>query len=166
MKKLALICLFVSTLSNAQTAPVSAPASPSQDRLVVSGDEIYDKKTDKTWKRCNYGQTWDNSNGWCRGVAKRLTVAIAATEVGELNGGWRVAELGEVLSVLEIACAAIVGKSDPVFAEIHHYDWYLTATRHGNPDSIMGARCQGVRTDTAGLGSKYVSLIRIVRDGR
>lgn len=166
MKKLALICVFASTFSHAQPSALPSAAPANQDRFIISRDEIYDKKTDKTWKRCNYGQTWDNSNNWCSGVAKRMTVSSATAEISEMQGGWRVAELGEILTIMEVACPATVMKSDPIFSEVHRYDWYLTTTRHGNPDSIMGARCQGVRIDTAGLGNKYVSLIRVVRDGK
>jgi hypothetical protein len=36
-------------------------------RFVVHGNEVYDKKTDLTWQRCNYGQTWDEGANGVRG---------------------------------------------------------------------------------------------------
>jgi hypothetical protein len=40
-------------------------------RFVVNSNEVYDRKTDRTWRRCNYGQTYDAENRWCAGIIKR-----------------------------------------------------------------------------------------------
>jgi hypothetical protein len=137
-------------------------------RFVVSGNEVYDRKTDRTWQRCNYGQTWDESNSWCKGIAKQLTVQAAIDDVAKNASGWRLPDLGELLSMLEAGCATYRSKDGPplIFVEVKANTFYLTTSPHGNADNNMTGECFGSTTTSAGLSRKYVSIVRVVREGR
>jgi len=137
------------------------------ERFVVKGNEVYDKKADRTWQRCNYGQTWDEESRWCKGVAKRTTVDAATAEVAKSGGGWRVPDAGEMMSLFEVACrnAKKQDSSAPIFPEVIPMTFYLTSTAHGDSDHNTATECLGSTASLAGLGRKYVSVLRLVRDG-
>jgi hypothetical protein len=150
--------------------PASSPAEPDPLilRFEVKGNEIYDRKTDLTWQRCNYGQTWDEQQGWCKGVTKRFTVDRAVTHVNENAKDWRVPELGELMSIMEARCPSLQVKTGIVliFPEFSRDEYYLSITPHGVPENAMAAKCLGNRADNFGLSRKYVSILRLVRSGR
>ncbi len=65
------------------------------------GDTVYDKKTDRTWKRCPVGQRWEN--GWCfsnsGGAFPPLFTLGQAKKLKEPNGGWRLPTKDELLTL-------------------------------------------------------------------
>jgi len=140
------------------------------ERFVVAGNEVYDKKTDLTWQRCNYGQTWDEENHWCKGVIKHTTVDVAISEVSQNGGPWRVPNADEVISLLEVACGNTKKKDAiaPIFPEVSSspLTYYLTASTRAN-DNISAAQCQGgFGPSMVGLNRKYVAVLRLVRSGK
>ena len=101
------------------------------------------------------------------GVAKRATVDVAAAEVTKGGGGWRVPDAGEMMSLFEVACGNAKKKnaSAPIFPEVIPMTFYLTSTAHGDSEHNTATQCLGSTGSLAGLGRKYVSVLRLVRDG-
>lgn len=137
-------------------------------RFNVSGNEVYDKKSDRTWQRCNYGQTWDETNAWCKGVAKQLTVQSALDDVAKNAQGWRLPDLGEMMSMMEAGCVSYRPKDGPppIFMDVKTGTFYLTTSPHGNAENNMAAQCFGSTGMSSGLSLKYVSMVRLVREGK
>lgn len=165
---LAIAALALPVTVSAQAASTPSVPDPLAQQFEVNGDEVYDRKTDRTWQRCNYGQTWDQGNEWCKGVTKHFTIDHAITDVNENAKGWRVPELGELLSIMDLRCASRQQKTGIalVFPEFSREDNYLTVTPHGQPENAMAARCGILKADNFGLSRKYVSIVRLVRTGR
>lgn len=75
----------------------SLPALAADSRYVISGDEVYDKQTDLTWKRCSVGMRWKEGMG-CVGVQKTFTFEEAQKQAG---GGWRVPSRDELETLID-----------------------------------------------------------------
>jgi hypothetical protein len=137
-------------------------------RFQVAGDQVYDRKTDLTWQRCDFGQSWDESSGWCRGV-KRHATADALGEAARSDApGWRVPTIDELASMMEVACRGQAKDVPPVFAEIEHgagMTYYLSSSPSGTPDGIMAQQCMGSMAMSAGLGRRYTSITHLVHSG-
>ncbi len=151
---------------------IPAPALSAEQiakRFQVAGNEVYDRKTDLTWQRCDFGQAWDEANGWCRGVKKHGTVEALAEAATAAGGGWRVPTLDEITTMLEVACGRQAKDTTPLFAEIEHgagLVYYLTSSPNGSGEGVMAEQCfGGTMPMSAGLGRKYVSITRLVHSG-
>lgn len=177
------------TISSVATAQVSIPSlTPEQkeaqkaaaaerraqferelaERYVVNGNEVYDRKTDRTWQRCNYGQTYDAEHRWCAGIVKRQDIDAALADVSANGGGrWRIPDAGEMMSVLDVACTS--GMKDAVatvFPEVLQgpTTYYLTTTSTSS-SNVTAAHCF-VGATMSGVGRKMVSVTWLVRSGR
>jgi hypothetical protein len=137
-------------------------------RFVVHGNEVYDKKTDLTWQRCNYGETWDEEDHWCKGVTRRLSMTQALAEVEKDQSGWRLPDIGEAMSLLEVACADTksVDNPVPVFPEILPNTFYLSSSMRDDQNNVSVGQCFGSTANNVGVGKGYVSVARLVRSGR
>lgn len=137
-------------------------------RFLVHGNEVYDKKTDLTWQRCNYGQTWDEGPQWCRGVTKRLSMNQALAEVEKDRSGWRLPDIGEIISLLEVACTSTktTDNSVPVFPEVLFNTYYLSSSVRDDQNNVNVGQCFGSMANNVGVGKGYVSVTRLVRSGR
>lgn len=144
---------------------LSQYAKIEQDRYVISGDEVYDRKTDLTWKRCNYGQTWDNQNSWCKGIIKRVSIDHASSDIEAMKGGWRLPEEGELMSIFEIYCGAEKIKAQEIFPDIKGDEWNATSTPNGE-SHIMACECFGSKAFAAGVGKQMNTIIRLVHNGK
>lgn len=150
--------------------PASAPASTLtkevlERRFQVFGDEVYDRKADLTWRRCDHGQTWDEANKWCKGSVKHMTIGGFTDEAKSNVPGWRVPELGEIMGLLEVACITGNPAVREIFPETARMAYYVTSTPHSNPASNMAAQCFGGQVSSAGLSRGYVSIVRLVHSG-
>lgn len=101
--------------------------SPSQRFQENSDGSITDRHTGLQWSRCSLGQTWDNDS--CQGEARALPYAIVALVTA---AGWRLPEVAELSSLVELRCA------DPAINQ-HIFPAteaspYWTATRFVNQD--------------------------------
>lgn len=76
----------------------SLPALAADPRYVISGDEVYDKQTDLTWKRCSVGMRWKEGMG-CIGVHKTFTFEEAQKQAGD---GWRVPSKDELATLIDL----------------------------------------------------------------
>ena len=139
----------------------------NNDQFIVSGDEVYDRKTDKTWKRCNYGQSWDSENNWCKGIPKRLNIDEAILEIANLKSNWRLPDLGELERIMAVGCVSKKEKesTSEIFPEIQKRTYYLTTTTNGD-SHIMAVECFGLSTTSVGVGKKMISAVRLVREGK
>jgi hypothetical protein len=137
-------------------------------RFVVNGNEVYDKKTNLTWQRCNYGQTWDEHNRWCKGVTKHQTITQASAEVAKEMKSWRIPEISEVLSLLQVACenTKVRDAHSAVFPEILSDTHYLSYSIREDQKSVNAAQCFGSKVFNFGVGKGYAAALRLVRSGR
>ena len=137
------------------------------ERFAVSGNEVYDRKTDRTWQRCNFGQTYDAEHRWCAGIIKRVDIDAATSDVSANAGGrWRIPDAGEMMSVLDVACTS--GMKDvvaTVFPEVLQgpTTYYLTTTS-SDSSHVTAAHCF-IGAQTSGVGRKMVSVVWLVRNG-
>lgn len=77
----------------------SSPQKPSDvsSRYVIKGGEVYDKKTDLTWQRCNVGQNWKEGVG-CVGIVMKMTFDEAQWIGSE---PWRLPSKDELFSLID-----------------------------------------------------------------
>ena len=139
--------------------------SIDKDRYIISGDEVYDRKTERIWKRCNYGQRWDDKEKWCKGLVKRVPIADAKSAIENIGGGWRVPDVSELMSLFEVYCSADKSKVQEIFADILHHEWYATSTPNGETH-FMAVECFGSRASSAGVGKRMQTPIRLVREAK
>jgi hypothetical protein len=157
-----------------QTIVQQAPLAPIDAELLakrfqVDGNEVYDRKTNLTWQRCDFGQSWDAANAWCSGVKKHATTDGLDEAARSGAPGWRLPTLDEISSLMEVACRPQPKDVPPVFAEIERgaaTGYYLTSTPNGSGEGVMAEQCFGGSSAMpAGLGRKYVSITRLVHAG-
>jgi len=150
-------------------APATAlDAEQVAKRFQIAGDQLYDRKTDLTWQRCDFGQTWDESNGWCRGVKRHATAEALGEAARSDAPGWRVPTIDELSSMMEIACRSQAKDAAPLFAEIERgagMNYYLSSSASGSADGIMAEQCLGSMAMTSGLGRRYTSITHLVHSG-
>ncbi len=136
-----------------------------KDRFVVAGDEVYDRQTDRTWKRCNYGQTWDADNKWCAGITKFLPIGQVSLNFDSKDDGWRLPDKDELISFLEVACTFKDPKDHDIFPEVKTRDSYATSNQLGDA-AVWAGDCFGIRGNVFGLRKQHPVIIRLVRQGQ
>ncbi len=96
------------------TASLSAVARKRPDvmnaRYVANDDEVYDRVTKLTWKRCSVGQRWEASVG-C--VALILTISFDQAE-NRVNERWRLPTIDELQSLQSHRAANSTAPDFPV----------------------------------------------------
>lgn len=65
-------------------------------RYELSGETVIDRASGMEWRRCVYGQSWDDEQGACSGDEERVTRAEALPLGGD---GWRIPTRNELLSI-------------------------------------------------------------------
>lgn len=77
-------------------------------RINSGGATVFDKVTGLTWSRCDLGQVWNDSLGYCEG--EKLTVnwldanaQATSYDVGGLTG-WRLPNIKELATLTEDRC--------------------------------------------------------------
>lgn len=144
----------------------STPATAPEIRFTDNRDgTVTDKVTGLQWKRCAEGQTW--SSGTCTGTGtshtwqEALQLASAANYAG--HGDWRLANVKELASIAERACA------DPaidlaVFPTTVSLGFWSASPHADNPSYAWEVSFH------SGLGSlwykDYRSRVRLVRGGQ
>lgn len=95
----------------AQTCkPESIPASTPTGRFTDHADgTVTDNQTGLMWKKCSEGQTWNSATNGCDGSAALYTWKAALERAQAVNGGgstgWRVPNIKELNSIVEVQCA-------------------------------------------------------------
>lgn len=107
MKKLCLLCFFISYMATSQTCLPDFDANSNLDEFVDNGDgTVTNTSLGLVWMRCSLGQEWDNEA--CIGEASKLTwqQALLAAHGYKYAGqlGWRVPNMKELASLTERSC--------------------------------------------------------------
>ena len=83
-----------------------APSTPDESiasRFETHADAVYDKRTDLTWMRCSYGQTWTEGGG-CSGAVKLLNWDSAMALRLPRDAAWRLPGKDELESIVATNC--------------------------------------------------------------
>ncbi len=104
MKKIAILtaCCLMGTANAAQTCSADVTATAPASHFTINADNtVTDNTTGLTWMRCSLGQT---GNDCSAGVAATYTWAAALNEVANNHSGWRVPNINELSSIVELKC--------------------------------------------------------------
>lgn len=104
MKKILFASLLAASLLASTTWAQTCPSWPTADRFTLNDDEVTDKRTGLTWKRCSEGQTW--SGGTCTGTltARSHEAALTLANTGQGPTGWRLPNVKELASLADKGC--------------------------------------------------------------
>lgn len=152
--------VFMTILASTISASLAFAACgvPEPGRFVLNGPEVYDSKTNLTWQRCSFGQTWQQDK--CVGSVQGLSWEQAKKKAG---GNWRLPTRDELLGLTETPCG-MSDEAKKVFSEIDPlFRMYWSATA---PDDNLawlvgfdnGSTFNGYRTAPNG--------VRLVRTGK
>lgn len=79
-------------------------ARAATPRFAANGDEIIDKQTGLTWRRCAEGMVWQNKT--CTGVATKMfwehSLAHARNVASQTGATWRVPNAKELFSIVSV----------------------------------------------------------------
>lgn len=84
----------------------SIPKSTPTNRFTIlnGGSEVKDNATGLIWQRCSIGQTWNIRGCGATIEAKRLTWHEALKEAHALGNGYRLPNIRELTSIVEVSC--------------------------------------------------------------
>jgi len=155
----ALTCgLVAAGVARAACDPMQPTRTPSS-RYVISGGEVYDKKTDLTWQRCSIGQRWEEGTG-CVGVITQPGWEEAMQMARE---GWRLPNRDELATLISPTC------KNPAINEEAFPDmdlgklWYWTSSEQGDYAVWLANFADGSFTS---YDRGDVGTVRLVRSGR
>jgi len=147
-------------------ADESPPKSQGNPHYMITGGEVYDKKTDLTWARCSVGQHWSEGTG-CVGVIKIFTFDDAK----ELeNGTWRIPTMDELKALIDHERwgqnrnPAIDVVAFPDMDRDHL--WYWSSTPFGTSQGWLVCFASGGDVTKKRNSNLYLAAVRLVRDGR
>ncbi|MDH5230674.1 MAG: DUF1566 domain-containing protein [Gammaproteobacteria bacterium] len=122
------------------------------------------------WQRCSIGQTWDVNQQTCIGTANKLNWQ-AALQAANSSGGWRLPNIKELVSILDVQCTAppfnnTVFPNTP--SAMQRGYWSSTPFRMDGPVNGVGANIKAwyVETTFGQVFSKDISdpqFVRLVR---
>ncbi len=99
------LLLALSTTNYAACKSVITRTAPdSRYELLNSNTEVKDTQTGLIWQRCSLGQTWSGTN--CTGTAGTYNWTNALQTAKNIGNGWRVPNINELGSLIELACAS------------------------------------------------------------
>jgi RimJ/RimL family protein N-acetyltransferase len=133
---------------------------------------VLDTKTGLVWQRCSLGQSWDGTS--CVGHPFSYSWQSAFQAARDQKGGWRLPNVKELHSLIEVACndPSINETIFPAsFSPIHEYwDWeYWTATPSANKKSRAWAISFGSGSNFLGsisLDDQDFYFVRLVRSSQ
>ncbi len=105
MKKIIIItaCCLMGSVNAAQTCYADVTATAPASHFTINADNtVTDNTTGLTWMRCSLGQTGSDCSG---GAEATYTWAEALNEVANNYSGWRVPNINELLSIVELKCS-------------------------------------------------------------
>lgn len=134
MKKYCLFTLICITFS-LQAGPLCAtglPATTPTKRFSLGTSTVTDRETGLTWMTCSLGQTW--SKDGCLGEAESYSWSEALNKVANEYSGWRVPNIKELSSIVELRCAfpAINFKAFPNTPRAVYWSSSPSATRYSH----------------------------------
>jgi hypothetical protein len=157
--------------SNGQSCKESiTPSTPtSQFTLNVDGT-VTDNKTDLTWMRCSFGQTWNAADSSCTGNATSYewgsALAVAAKSAAKSDfedpNDWRLPNVKELSSIAELSCES-PAINESIFPNIDFtYVYWSSSTYVHNSGFAYGTGFyRGQNSAEMKSENGYVRLVRI-----
>lgn len=128
----ALTCGVVSAQQTCQTDLIAMQPKADYDVSQNSGGTVTHAKTGLTWLRCSAGQSWNGNT--CTGAVTSHTwqaaLQLAKNETA-YGGGWRVPNIRELQSIVELACQAPAVNSI-MFPNAIPSDYWSSSSDAGN----------------------------------
>ena len=95
---------LTATFSQAQTCQtnIKNKTPDSRYQLLNNNSEVKDLKTGLIWQRCSLGQTWSGTS--CTGKTTEYEWKAALQAAKKMGSGWRMPNVTELSSLLELAC--------------------------------------------------------------
>ena len=129
----------------------SIPKSTPTNRFTIlnGGSEVKDNATGLIWQRCSIGQTWSIKGCGAAVEAKKLTWHEALKEAHALGNGYRLPNIRELTSIVEVSCAnpAINTTIFPNTADGYYWS--------SSPHATAGAYSLGFETSGHALGVSF-----------
>lgn len=97
-----ILCSTFSSLSLAECNDFN-PKSELTSRFKTEKSLVLDMKTNLIWQRCSIGTTWSSDNS-CKGDIEYMGLSRAKEVALKLAGGWRVPNIDELYSIVELNC--------------------------------------------------------------
>jgi len=146
------------------TNMVQVQPATDYDLTLNSGATVLHNKTGLTWQRCSIGQTWSSTT--CTGIATTHTwsqALNAAKNNTGAGGGWRLPNISELASIVEIGCSNPSVNVSVFPATVS--STYLTGSTISGSTTAMW-----VIDFTAGIfggrGKDVINRVRLVRGGQ
>jgi len=170
--------LAIGTLSLLFLTSAWGICSSRSTYFVVNNDSVYDAKTDLTWMRCSFGQTWTPGLG-CVGIPYKIPVSASfrfhhlewTDASGRSTTGWRVPGRDELLSIVNHDCPSGFG-SVPM-ATIDHeifpdtpVEYFLAHAPGDSRSCELISFIDGRGIEACGGWQGSVFPLRLVRSGR
>lgn len=140
--------------AHAQTCNDRVIPSTPDARFSVSGDEVTDLQTSLIWQRCSVGQSWDGTT--CSGSA---TVHNWSEALVMATADWRLPNIKELTSIVEIACYA-PAVNLTVFPETESNLYWSSSPYADNSSAWIAPFNNGRDGAVNKLEDHYVRLVR------
>ncbi len=137
MKKTAILmaCCLIGSAHAAQTCQSGVAATAPASHFTVNADNtVTDNTTGLTWMRCSLGQTGSDCIG---GSALKYTWAAALNEVINNYSGWRLPNINELSSIVELKCTA-PAINITVFPNTQSDFYWSSSPYAGSNGSVIG----------------------------
>lgn len=148
----------------AACAEGKAETTPSS-RFTLNGAEVFDQKTNLTWRRCSVGATW--KSGKCVGAVKLMSLNEARDYAQKQGGGWRVPTIEELHGIVEQTCRspAINSEIFPDVTDLGEGAPYWSVTRIKEMPSLT-YYVDFIDGSTDGHTKGFSMAVRLVRSGK
>lgn len=164
MKKiyLPIFCLLMGIIpsTQAQTCNSNLVATTPTVRFTVNRDNtVTDNATGLIWMRCSLGQSGRDCHV---GTAQTYTWAGALNEVANNHSGWRLPNIKELASIVELRCKrpAINMEVFPKTERANYWSSSPSGNEYGKNLSLLVNFSQGNVSSNAKSDNYYVRLVR------
>ncbi len=160
MKKIAILtaCCLIGPVYAEQTCQSGVAATAPVSHFTVNADNtVTDNTTGLTWMRCSLGQIGSDCSG---GTAATYTWAGALNEVANNYSGWRLPNINELSSIVELKC------NDPainitIFPNTQSGTYWSSSPQASGTYFVWGVNFNDGYDDYKNKDeSKYVRLVR------
>lgn len=152
---------FLTTLS------LMAECSFKSATFIAKENEVVDKKSGLTWRRCSLGQTWQKGKG-CVGEIELIKRKEAEERANSLGKGWRIPSIDELLTLVDKRCQTPVINT-PLFGKLHDTGEganYLSSSIHLEGDEVLPTLFYTINFIDGSVDAHtkgYMGAVRLVR---